>query len=447
MNKHRILIADDQPDVREALALFLSGEGYAVETAASPAEVLTALEQSGSVALILDLNFHTDTTSGREGLALLKEIRARDADLPVIVLTGWGNVELAVQAMRAGANDFLEKPWENARLLSVLRNQVTLANMRAENRHLRAEAPPQPESAIIFRSRAMQNVMGLVNKVAESNVGVLITGESGTGKGVVAREIHRRSHRSEAPFVHVNLGALPETLLENELFGHARGAFTDARTDQAGRFELADGGTLFLDEISNTTAAAQARLLTVLESHAVERLGETRPRRVDVRIVAATNADIAGRIKTGKFREDLFYRLNTVEIHLPPLRERIDDIPLLANHFLAQFARRHDKAVERFDDAADEALMSYDWPGNIRELAHVIERAVLLSEGARIAPADLRLPTTSRELSLETMSLEQAERYLLRCALDHAGGDAEIAARRLGISRSAFYRRLAKHRT
>ncbi|MGH8126853.1 MAG: sigma-54-dependent transcriptional regulator [Gammaproteobacteria bacterium] len=447
MSKTRILIADDQPDVREALALFLSGEGYAVETAASPAEVLTALEQSGCAALILDLNFRADTTSGREGLALLKEIRARDADLPVIVLTGWGNVELAVEAMRAGANDFLEKPWENARLLSVINNQMTLTGVRAENQRLRAEVEPRPESEIIFRSRAMQSVMDMVTKVAQGDVGVLITGESGTGKGLVAREIHRRSGRSEAPFVHVNLGALPETLLESELFGHARGAFTDARTDKAGRFELADGGTLFLDEISNTTAAAQSRLLTVLESHTVERLGETRPRQIDVRIVAATNADIAARIAAGEFRGDLFYRLNTVEIHLPPLRERPDDIALLAHHFLARFATRHSKTQEGFDDAASEALVSYDWPGNIRELAHVIERAVLLSEGARIGVSDLRLPETGSDLSLETMSLEQAERYLLRRALDRAGGDAEAAARQLGLSRSALYRRLAKHRT
>lgn len=447
MNAQRILIADDQPDVREALGLLLSSEGYKVETAASPAEVLVALERPGNVALILDLNFRADTTSGKEGLALIKEIRALSPDLPVIVLTGWGNVELAVEAMRAGANDFLEKPWENTRLLTVLRNQMALADVRAENQRLRAEAPVLDDSEVIFRSRAMQNVMDMVAKVAQGDVSVLITGESGTGKGVIAREIHRRSTRSAAPFVHVNLGALPETLLESELFGHARGAFTDARTEKPGRFELADRGTLFLDEISNTTAAAQARLLTVLESHAVERLGETRPRKVDVRIVSATNAAIAERIASGEFRQDLFYRLNTVEIHLTPLRERPDDILLLANHFLTRFAAKHGKSPMRFDDAAGEALIGYDWPGNIRELAHVIERAVLLCEGERIGPSDLRLPDTGNGLSLDTMSLEQAERYLLRRALDRAGGDAEAAARQLGLSRSAFYRRLAKHRT
>ena len=448
MNKATVLIADDQPDVREALALLLAAEGYGTETAASPPEVLTALDGGRYAALILDLNFRTDTTSGREGLALLKEIRARDAELPVVVLTGWGNVELAVEAMRAGASDFLEKPWENARLLSVLNNQMKLAGMRAENQRLRAEAPVASEGGeILFRSRAMQIVMDTVAKVAQSDVAVLVTGESGTGKGVVAREIHRRSRRSDGPFVHVNLGALPETLLESELFGHAKGAFTDARSEKPGRFELADGGTLFLDEISNTTAAAQARLLTVLESHAVERLGETRARKVDVRIVSATNAAIAERIGAGEFRQDLLYRLNTVEIHLPPLRERPDDIPLLANHFLAHFAHRHDSTPRHLDDTACETLIHYDWPGNIRELAHVIERAVLLSEDSGITVHDLRLPQAGSEVSLEAMSLEQAERYLLRRALDRADGDADAAARQLGISRSALYRRLAKHRT
>ena len=447
MSEPRILIADDQPDVREALTLLLTSEGFEVETAASPAETLAALDGDHYAALILDLNFRADTTSGREGLALLREIRARDMNLPVIVLTGWGNVELAVQAMRAGANDFLEKPWENTRLLSVLRNQMMLSEVRAENRRLRAEAEPVDDSEIVFRSQAMQNVMDMVAKVAQGDVAVLITGESGTGKGVVAREIHRHSRRSEAPFVHVNLGALPETLLESELFGHARGAFTDARKEKPGRFELADRGTLFLDEISNTTAAAQARLLTVLESQAVERLGETRARKVDVRIVSATNADIAGRITAGEFRQDLFYRLNTVEIHLPPLRERAEDIPLLARHFLDRFAARHGKSLQSFDAAAGEALVGYDWPGNIRELAHVVERAVLLSEGDVVTPRDLRLPDAKGELSMDTMSLEQAERYLLRRALERAEGDAEAAARQLGLSRSAFYRRLAKHRT
>ena len=447
MSEPRILIADDQPDVREALTLLLSSEHYAVETAASPAEMLAALDGNCCAALILDLNFRADTTSGREGLALLKEIRARNANLPVIVLTGWGNVELAVQAMRAGANDFLEKPWENARLLSVLNNQIMLSEVRAENQRLRAEVEPNEGGEIVFRSQTMQNVMDMVAKVAQSDASVLITGESGTGKGVIAREIHHRSQRSGAPFVHVNLGALPETLLESELFGHARGAFTDARSEKAGRFELANRGTLFLDEISNTTAAAQARLLTVLESHAVERLGETRARKVNVRIVSATNADIAERIEAGEFRQDLFYRLNTVEVHMPPLRERTEDIPLLAKHFLNRFAGRHGKPLQGFNTAAGEALVGYDWPGNVRELAHVIERAVLLSEGEEIFQRDLRLPETESELSLDTMSLEQAERYLLRRALERTDGDAEAAARQLGLSRSAFYRRLAKHRT
>jgi len=445
--KYRILIADDQPDVREALSLFLTGEGHDVETAASPAEVLAALERPGIDALILDLNFRSDTTSGREGLAVLKEVRANDLELPVVVITAWGTVQLAVEAMRTGASDFIEKPWDNARLISVLNNQLALADARAENRRLRAEVEHQQSSEIIFRSRAMQAVMSTAEKVAQGDVSVLITGESGTGKNLIAREIHSRSDRGSGPFVHVNLGALPETLLESELFGHVRGAFTDARADKIGRFELADGGTLFLDEIANTTAAAQARLLTVLESNSVERLGDTRSRPVDVRIVSATNANIADRIEAGDFRTDLFYRLNTIEIHVPALRERPEDVPVLAAHFLTHFARRHAKTVTTFSDAAIEALIAYDWPGNVRELAHVVERAVLLTEEMTIQASDLRLPTGNEALSLEAMSLEQAERYLMRRALDRTSGDAEAAARQLGISRSAFYRRLSKHRT
>ncbi len=443
----RVLIADDQPDIRESLTLFLAGEDYDVETAASPVEVLAALDRRGIGAVILDLNFHSDTTSGRDGLSVLKEIRARHPDLPVIVLTAWGTVKLAVEAMHLGASDFIEKPWDNARLLSVLANQLTLAETRAENRRLRAEVEQQQTGEIIYRSRAMHAVMTTANKVAEGDVAVLITGESGTGKNLIAREIHARSGRSAGPFVHVNLGALPETLLESELFGHMKGAFTDARTDKAGRFELADGGTLFLDEIANTTAAAQSRLLTVLESHSVERLGDTRARPVDVRIVSATNADIAQRIEAGDFRNDLFYRLNTIEIHIPALRERSEDVPILAAHFLTRFSHRHGKSVAALSDAATEALMAYDWPGNIRELAHVMERAVLLTDETEIRPSDLRLPAAGVGLSLDAMSLEQAERYLMRRALDRAGGDAEAAARQLGISRSAFYRRLSKHRT
>ncbi len=444
MSQAYILIADDQADVREALGLLLTGEGYAIETAASPAEARAALARRRYDAMFLDLNFLADTTSGREGLALLAEARERDPALPVIVLTGWASVDVVVAAMQAGAQDFLEKPWENARVLTVLKNQVALADARADNRRLLAEAEPVEEGGIVFRSAAMRDVMATVDKVASADVAVLLTGESGTGKGLVARAIHERSRRAGGPFVHVNLGALPETLAESELFGHAKGAFTDARADKPGRFELADGGTLFLDEIANASAATQARLLTALESGHVERLGATRPRPVDVRLISASNADLPARIKVDAFRRDLYFRLNTVEIRLPSLRERAEDIPALAAHYLARFAQRHDKQLEGFGRAAESALLAYDWPGNVRELAHVIERAVLLAAGERIEPGDLRLPGASEATPFEAMSLEQAERYLLQKALERNRGDAAAAARQLGVSRSAFYRRLSK---
>jgi DNA-binding NtrC family response regulator len=439
-----VLIADDQRDVRESLGLLLTGEGYAVETAASPAEVRAALTRRGFDALFLDLNFQADTTSGREGLALLAEVRERDPALPVIVLTGWASTEVVVAAMQAGAGDFLEKPWENARVLSVLSNQIALAGARADNRRLLAEAEPEEAGGIVFRSAAMREVMATVDKVAGADVAVLLTGESGTGKGLVAHAIHERSNRPRGPFVHVNLGALPETLAESELFGYVKGAFTDARADKPGRFELADGGTLFLDEIANTSAAMQARLLIVLESGTVERLGATQPRSIDVRIVAASNADLPALIDHEGFRRDLYFRFNTVEIRLPALRGRSEDVPLLAMHYLARFSRRHGKDIAGFGAAADSALLAYDWPGNVRELAHVVERAVLLAAGDRIEVGDLRLPGAEAVQPFEAMNLEQAERYLLQKALDRNGGDAAAAARQLGVSRSAFYRRLAK---
>ncbi|MHB8424904.1 MAG: sigma-54-dependent transcriptional regulator [Gammaproteobacteria bacterium] len=443
----QILIADDQADVRQALALLLKDSGYEVTTAASPAEVLSALRQSLPDLILLDLNYQRDTTSGIEGLALLREIRRQDGALPVIILTGWATVELAVEAMRLGAQDFLEKPWENARVRSLVANHLALANTRAQLRRLvEVQQAADAGEGLVFRSQAMAEVMSVAERVAGSEVPVLLTGESGTGKGMLARWIHQHSARKTGPFVSVNLGGLAETLFESELFGHVKGAFTDARADRDGRFEIARGGTLFLDEVSNITPPQQARLLHVLEEGRFERVGDNVSRTAEVRVIAATNTDIPTAIRGGHFREDLYFRLNTVEIALPPLRTRRDDIALLAGHYLARYAREQGRPALDLAPAARRALDEYDWPGNVRELAHVMQRAVLLARNHEITVADLRLAAGETVERLDALTLEQAERYVIRRALETCGGDVEAAALRLGVSRSALYRRIEKLR-
>jgi DNA-binding NtrC family response regulator len=446
---NRILIADDQRDVLEALRLLLKGEGLESETAASPAGVLAALEKRDFDAVLIDLNYTRDTTSGQEGLDLLARVRELDANLPVIVMTAWGTVDLAVEAMRRGARDFVQKPWENARLLATLRTQIALGRalrrgqrLEAENRMLRQETDP----SIIAESPAMEPVLAMIARVGPSDANVLIIGENGTGKGVVARALHAASGRASRPLVTLNAGGISEGVFESELFGHVKGAFTDARADRVGRFELADGGTLFLDEISNVPASQQGKLLRVLETGEFERLGSSRTRKVDVRILSATNADLRGEVAAGRFRQDLLFRLNTIEIRVPPLRERREDIVLLAQTFLGSHARRYRKSVSGFEPAAIKALLDHPWPGNVRELDHAVERAVLMAAGDRVRPGDLGLAQGSDGGAppLEEMSLEEVEGVLVRKALARYGGNVSQAARALGLSRSALYRRMEK---
>lgn len=448
MSKPLILVADDHADVRQALSLLLRDCGYDVATAASPAEALSALRQSPPDLVLLDLNYRRDTTSGAEGLELLKQIRAQQRELPIVILTGWATVSLAVEAMHLGAQDFLEKPWENARVRAIVANHLTAARARAEVRRLddAGRIADRAEGGPVYRSRAMQDVLAVASRVAASEVPVLLTGESGTGKSLIARWLHEHSARANGPFVSVNLGGLAETLFESELFGHVKGAFTDARADRAGRIERASGGTLFLDEISNITPAQQARLLHVLEDKTFERVGEAVPRPANARILAATNADVRQLIRAGRFREDLYFRLNTVEIALPPLRGRRDDIPLLATYYLARYAKESGQEPLTLTDAAARALESHDWPGNVRELAHVVQRAVLLAKDGAIEVADLRLGQREAVETLENLTLEQAERYVIQRALESCGGDVAAAAVKLGMSRSALYRRLEKIR-
>ena len=445
----RLLIADDQRDVLEALRLLLKPEGFVLEAVSSPAGVLDALATHEFDALLIDLNYTRDTTSGQEGLDLLSRIQAIDSTLPVIVMTAWGSVELAVEAMRRGARDFVQKPWENARLLAILRTQIELGaalrvsqRLEAENRLLQAEGLPK----FIAHSEAMQPVLRLITSVGPSDANVLVTGEHGSGKEVVARTLHALSTRSTRPLVAVNTGGLPEGIFETELFGHVKGAFTDAKTDRIGRFELAHGGTLFLDEIANVPPSQQAKLLRVLESGEMERVGSSQTRRVDVRVISATNADLDHEVSAGRFRQDLLFRLNTIEIHIPPLRERRADIPLLANHFLDRYSQRYRKPIKTFEPSAMQLMLEYPWPGNVRELDHAVERSVLLSSGDVVRTSDLNL-RAPRDANprLEELSLEEVESLLIRKAVDRYGGNISQAAEALGLSRSALYRRLQKY--
>ena len=444
----RLLIADDQPDVLEALRLLLKPEGFLTEQANSPAAALDLLETRDFDGAIIDLNYARDTTSGAEGLDLLSAILARDSLLPVIVMTAWGSVDIAVEAMRRGARDFIQKPWENARVLATVRTQLELGHalrtarkLEAEDRVLRTVDRP----VFIAESPAMKQVLRIIGDVGPSDANILITGEPGTGKEVVAQTIHAVSQRSGRRLVAVNAGGLSEGVFESELFGHVRGAFTDAKTDRVGRFELADGGTLFLDEIANISGAQQARLLRVLQTGELERVGSSRTIQVNVRILSATNADLPTEVAAGRFRADLLYRLNAIEIHLPPLRERREDIAPLASFFLLNYAVKYRKQVREFDSAAMRAMLEHDWPGNVRELQHAIERAVLLSQGDRIRAADFGLRGARAPQRLEELSLEQVEALLIRKAMTKYEGNVSKTAGALGLSRSALYRRLDRY--
>jgi len=446
----RVLVADDQRDVLEAVRLLLKGEGYHIETVTSPPRLIEAAETREFDVILLDLNYTRDTTSGQEGLDLLAQLQALDSTLPVVVMTAWGSVEVAVEAMRRGARDFIQKPWENERLLSIVRTQIELGRalrrgqrLEAENQLLRSDNQLYPR--MIADSPAMQPVLQIISRVGPSDANVLITGENGTGKGVVARVLHGASLRSSRSLVTVNVGGLSEGVFESELFGHIKGAFTDAKTDRVGRFELADNGTLFLDEIANVPLAQQTKLLRVLETGEFERVGSSRTRQVKVRIISATNADLATEVSQSRFRQDLLFRLNTVEIRMPALRERRADIPLLAIHFLKQHSARYRKSLTGFDTAAMQLLTTHPWPGNVRELDHAIERSVLMTQSNVVKASDLGLnagPEGSPRL--EDMSLEEVESFLIRKTLARFDGSVSRAAEALGLSRSALYRRIEK---
>jgi len=456
VNRTRILIADDQREVREALRLLFKAEGVDAIGVDSPRAALDALRKDRFDAALVDLNYARDTTSGAEGMELLRDLRKLDAELPVVVMTAWGTIDLAVEAMRLGAGDFIEKPWDNQRLMSVIRNQLALADSRGEAARLKRENEilrGDDDEPFIAESAAMKSVLTQLDRVAPTDANVLILGENGTGKGVVARRLHARSQRASRPLVKVNMGGIPESVFEAEMFGHVRGAFTDAKSDRIGRFELADGGSLFMDEIANIPLAQQPKLLRVLEDGELERVGSSRTLRVDVRLISATNADLGAEIARGAFRRDLLFRLNTVELRLPPLRERDEDIALLAESFLAHFRKRYQRDGLKFAPSALQALRAYAWPGNVRELSHVIERAVLMLDGDMVDDAALNLkPEATHALSgaaalaaSGSMTVDEAEERLVRQALEQTGGNIQRAATLLGLSRPSLYRRMEKY--
>jgi len=434
-SSHRILVADDQPDVLEALRLLLKTEGFQIETVKSPPAVIKAVEARDFSLVLMDLNYARDTTSGAEGLDLLNKIQTIDSSLPVVVMTAWASVDLAVEAMRRGAKDFVTKPWDNPRLIAIVRNQIELGyavrayrRLEQENQLLRGKTGP----SLIAQSASMRPVLDIIARVGPSEANVLITGENGTGKGLIAQALHAVSARATQPFISVNMGGLPEGVFESELFGHVRGAFTDAKSDRAGRFELADGGTLFLDEIGNIPLNQQAKILRTIETGEYERVGSSKTYHANVRLISATNADLNAEVAAGKFRQDLLFR-------------RREDIPLLAHHFLKQHVERYRKAVTGFDAGALEAMQGHGWPGNVRELDHAVERGVLMSTAKVVRAGDLGLTAGQAAPRLEDMSLEEVEAFLIKKTLARCDGNARRAAEELGLSRSAFYRRLEKY--
>ena len=430
--------------------MLLKAEGFEMTAASSPAGVVKRVQSEDFDLVLIDLNYTRDTTSGREGLDLITSIRELDANVPIVVMTAWGSVEGAVEAMRRGARDYIEKPWDNERLLTTLRTHVELGRalrrsqlLETENLRLKGgEGAPE----LIATAKAMQPVLEVIDRVGPSDANVLIVGEHGTGKEVVARWMHAVSNRSRKPMIAVNAGGFSEGVFESELFGHVRGAFTDAKTERVGCFELAEGGTLFLDEIANVPLQQQAKLLRVLETGEIQRVGSSKVRKVDVRILSATNANLGEAVAEGDFREDLLYRLNTVEIRLPPLRDRREDILPLARHFLGKQAKRYDRPLEGFSPAAEDALMRHGWPGNVRELQHSVERSVLMARGSRIEASDLGLRRREDGAApMDELTLDEAERVLIEKALERHQGNVSRAAEALGLSRSALYRRLQRH--
>jgi len=477
--KKRILLVDDDIDILSALKMLLVSEDYDVSLCQTPNSALSAAKHETFDLILMDLNYSLDTTSGEEGLKLIEELRKLDEELPIVVMTGWATIEVAVSTMQNGANDFIQKPWENDRILAIIANQIKFAcsqknsqKLSQQNQLLQQQVDRELGGELITKSSAMQQTMTIINQVAKSDASVLLTGENGTGKSMFARYIHEQSSRGTAAQISVNMGAVTESLFESEMFGHVKGAFTDAKSTRIGRFELADNGTLFLDEIANTPYSQQGKLLRVLEDSEFEKVGGNKTQSINIRLISATNANLDLAVTDNLFRKDLLYRINTIAIEIPPLRNRVEDIIPLAQSFLRKTATKYNKAKLNITNEAQNALKAYQWPGNIRELNHVMERAQILSQTNEITVLDLGLPdihlssgfnlservNSSSPINLSTddtkaedqqnndpmCTLATLELDILERRLSYFNGNAVKAAKSLGLSRSAFYRRLGK---
>ena len=453
---YKILIADDDKNVLSGLDFLLTEEGYQVIEANTPNQVKDILLSQSVDLLLTDMNFHRDTTSGQEGLEVIRNSLQAVTDLPIVVMTGWATIDIAVAALKAGAKDFVQKPWNDDHLLATISTQLQLATVKHKadslaqhNRILQQEAFPQARADIVAQSNEMQNLLATLEDLAQSDMNILLTGDNGTGKSMLAQFIHRASARNNADFVSVNMGAIPENLFESELFGHNKGAFTDAKENRIGRFEMAQAGTLFLDELANIPLSQQAKLLRVLEERKFERVGSSRTIDANVRIVSATNADLSSMIADGSFRQDLYYRLNTVELRVPSLAERRADIMPLAEYFLQQHCQKYNKAMPKLTEDATKSMQAYHWPGNIRELSHLMERILFTCKDASIDVKQLNLNNTTNTFSQgsfddATSTLEAIEKSVLVSRLALYKGNVTETAKSLGLSRSGYYRRAQK---
>ncbi len=450
MKQGNLLIVDDNKSVLSSLRLFLKHHFKQIATCSNPNQIPALLTGSNFDVVLLDMNFSAGVNSGNEGLFWLQEILKTNPHPEVILFTAYGDVNLAVSAMKYGASDFILKPWDNDKLLTTLKNGVDFHQSRLKEQNAQKPAgniPPEDSSTIIGRSEAVQKVYATIEKVAKTDANVLILGENGTGKELAAQEIHRLSLRKKNIFLTVDLGALHEGIFESELFGHAKGAFTDAKEERKGRFQTASGGTIFLDEIGNLSMPMQAKLLSVLQNRQVTPLGSNRVDKVDVRLICATNANIAQLTASGGFREDLLYRINTIQLELPPLRNRGSDVLLLADHFLKKYANRYSKPVPVLDESAKEALLQYNWPGNIRELQHTMERTVILTDSNTLSAADFDLesPTAETEIGSQAISLEEGEKLIIANAIKRNKGNISQVAKELNVGRQTLYRKIEKY--